>query len=153
MLTSSFSQLFDFFFSYIFLFLFLFFCVPYAVSPRQRFFGVCLQLIESLDLRAENVPEVIRTVLSMLRQIVETLFPNSGPCTVGGFFFLRFLCPCISLFILTFPSLFVDFLKPLLLLLLNSVGFSRDSKDNRGAPKTKIEGCTDKCEQSAPVFE
>ena len=49
------------------------------------------KIMESVN----NVPIALRNVCNLLRDIVAEKFPSSKRKVIGGFYFLRFICPAV----------------------------------------------------------
>jgi hypothetical protein len=55
----------------------------------------CGSYVEAIVKSLPEIPSDLRRVCTLLRQYVQTKFPNSVNTAVGGFFFLRFLTPAV----------------------------------------------------------
>lgn len=54
---------------------------------------VCQRVVDHVNGTISKVPIAIRKVCQILHEIVNAKFPNSALTSVGGLFFLRFVCP------------------------------------------------------------
>ena len=72
------------------------------IMCSKRFFGICSQLLECMETRMDCAPPLLLVILSMLKDTVASLYPDSALRCVGGFFFLRFFCPGSSLLFFSF---------------------------------------------------
>ncbi|KAJ1675764.1 Ras GTPase activating protein ira2 [Spiromyces aspiralis] len=56
---------------------------------------LCSELLDAIIESGKNMPDSFHQVCHMLYSLVEPYFPGSGLTAVGGFLFLRFLCPAL----------------------------------------------------------
>ncbi|KAJ2723214.1 Ras GTPase activating protein ira2 [Coemansia sp. Benny D115] len=56
---------------------------------------LCSLVIDAIVGSVQNLPATLRWICNIIYRIVITRFPNAGYNAVGGFIFLRFLCPAI----------------------------------------------------------
>ncbi|KAJ1989019.1 Ras GTPase activating protein ira2 [Coemansia umbellata] len=56
---------------------------------------LCSLVIDAIVSSVNNLPSTLRWICNLIYRIVITRFPDAGYTAVGGFVFLRFLCPAI----------------------------------------------------------
>ncbi|KAJ1953875.1 Ras GTPase activating protein ira2, partial [Linderina pennispora] len=56
---------------------------------------LCSLVIEAIVRSVHSMPAAFRSICNMIYRVVTTRFPDAGYTAVGGFIFLRFLCPAI----------------------------------------------------------
>lgn len=56
---------------------------------------LCSLVIDSIVSSVNSVPPTLRWICNMIYRVVITRFPDAGYTAVGGFVFLRFLCPAL----------------------------------------------------------
>jgi len=64
-------------------------------EARNGLFSLCDGFLDKIEEKAKDVPTEVLGVFSILRVMIGEAFPNSILTCIGGFFFLRFLCPAI----------------------------------------------------------
>ena len=63
---------------------------------KEKVRSTCKQLVGAVSKSLEDCPQIICQILSDVRAIVADKFPASYLTAVGGFYFLRFVVPCIA---------------------------------------------------------
>ena len=63
---------------------------------KQKVHNACGELVRAVSKSLEDCPQIICQILSDVRAIVADKFPDSYLIAVGGFYFLRFVVPCIA---------------------------------------------------------
>jgi hypothetical protein len=61
----------------------------------QNVLGVTKQILDSLSSSVNHCPRSIREICKQLTQVVSTKYPEAVTSVVGGYFFLRFVCPAL----------------------------------------------------------
>jgi len=65
-------------------------------ANRVHLLGACTRTFEEIDHYLRNfMTRELQDICGYLYQLVELAFPGNGIPAVGGFIFLRLVCPCI----------------------------------------------------------
>eukprot|EP01130_Rhizamoeba_saxonica_P010343 TRINITY_DN4231_c0_g1_i2.p1 TRINITY_DN4231_c0_g1~~TRINITY_DN4231_c0_g1_i2.p1 ORF type:complete len:516 (-),score=110.34 TRINITY_DN4231_c0_g1_i2:83-1630(-) len=64
-------------------------------SNRNFLRGNVMRLIEAVESGLETCPIIIRQLCATLKNVVGSKFPDASTSSIGGFVFLRFICPVI----------------------------------------------------------
>jgi hypothetical protein len=69
--------------------------VNQAKKNQKTLQDMVVKYLDSIFASLENVPRILRRISAMFVETVESKFPGASEKAVGGFFFLRFVCPAI----------------------------------------------------------
>jgi len=67
---------------------------PKVLEQQAKLIAKCSEAFRFINGSAGQCPVALKNVCYSLRETVKTRFPNSSLISVGGLFFLRFVCPC-----------------------------------------------------------
>lgn len=66
-----------------------------AKKNQKTLHDMVIKYLDAIFASLERVPRMMRRIAAMLVEHVESKFPGASEKAVGGFFFLRFVCPAI----------------------------------------------------------
>ena len=71
-------------------------CANVLQKNKQKLHTTCAELVGAVSKSLDTCPVLLCQILSDVRAIVEARFPDSCLTAVGGFYFLRFVVPCVA---------------------------------------------------------